>query len=1285
MTLWKDVIHIPEAHQDDRFVLKLSNVHDEERAQEIIQTYVVTDAVRKSFEEALGGIAAAVQGQERRGYFLHGTFGSGKSHFMAILHLILTGNKDALSIPRLAGVVDKFRGELGDKKFLLVPFHFIDAHSIEQRVFRDYIDTVQRLHPEAPLPALLSTDRILDTLKELHAALGDETFIEQLNQSTQGEQDEIAALMGEAAQSAGTWTLDRYERARQAHPGTKIRAELLRTAANLSVFKTAFNYASGSAAGSSSASIGTSEDDEHWNVETYVDLDAGLHEMGLHAKELGYDGLILFLDELILWLMAQSFSTDFVQKEVSKLVKFVESRSQSKDEVPIISFIARQKQFADFLDYADTGQKMSTIGSAIEHFQKRFHEIDLPSHDIAEIAYERLLKPKDAEAERRIQDSFDQKIEGFTRAGTDTLTTLVPPGHDRDQFRKVYPFTPVLTDVLIVLSEMLQRNRSALQVMTRLLVARRDTLKLGDLISVGHLWEVLHNERPMSANIRSLFEDAQKLWADIFDPWLRERYGLPPKGTLRPGEHTSQMYAQDALIIQTLLLQKLAPNATSLQNLRASTLVTLNQSDIRGQLGSNPTNQVLGRLKTMSTELHALQIGTDSNPTIEIILSKVDIEKLIQEHQNVDRGSARENTFRKLFLNLAGRPNNIDQSTSYKFPWAAERRPVEIRFLSLQDANISDYQSDGTLRLIVDYPFTMTAALPRDNAAKLNSQRENTVFKSRKHRAFSIVWMPHHFSDRALRMLGTLVTIEYILSHYDETKNSLPSDQQGEAQKLLERREDSLRRQLESLILSAYHLSDGGNDELMGERLLNHDEHFTNNFLDDVRMKRPTSTTVEGAVEELFNQAFRLRYPNAPSNPELPSEPLSNKALETLSQTLAHEFESQTPSFNLTPLDTTLRKNVLAYGEPLKLIKVGKADSNRVQLSDHWDRHFKEAISKHAPSRLDVAWLREQISPEDQPTGIPEPLQDVIIIAWAAHTKRAFADLTGAVSPVPGRLPSEYVLQDASLPSDEDWDIFYRHREALLGHVKQLRNSPRGVDEAARIVREHFSGHLPSLQNLHERLNAIADELQLDPEEWKNAARHKQLLITMELCKIADDKSLGPDTVITQVAQIIARNKDTAWERIHQQTRDTDAQIHVAERGLYLDLFDLAKKDPTHAIIKEAQKTLCYAESVTALSELRNASGRARKFILEAPQRATPPAATLSTPTSVPAETPRSVSQESPQTHASPFESVQPSQPNDDEVQHLELTRENVDDIVKTLRELLDDPSAEYTLAIRKK
>jgi chromosomal replication initiation ATPase DnaA len=96
MTLIKDLIEIPEHVQRGDFVLRLSE--GVTRADETLRDYVVTPELRACFENALSFIRSALRDRTSKASYLHGSFGSGKSHFMAILHLILQGNTAARSI-----------------------------------------------------------------------------------------------------------------------------------------------------------------------------------------------------------------------------------------------------------------------------------------------------------------------------------------------------------------------------------------------------------------------------------------------------------------------------------------------------------------------------------------------------------------------------------------------------------------------------------------------------------------------------------------------------------------------------------------------------------------------------------------------------------------------------------------------------------------------------------------------------------------------------------------------------------------------------------------------------------------------------------------------------------------------------------------------------------------------------------------------------------------------------------------------------------------------------------
>jgi len=119
MTLIKDLIHVPERVRRDDFVLKLTEGVIDPKAT--LRDYVVTEQLVACFDQALELIRDAVQGPTGRptskATYLHGSFGSGKSHFMAVLHLLLQGNADARSIPELAGVVAKHDAWLMGKGF----------------------------------------------------------------------------------------------------------------------------------------------------------------------------------------------------------------------------------------------------------------------------------------------------------------------------------------------------------------------------------------------------------------------------------------------------------------------------------------------------------------------------------------------------------------------------------------------------------------------------------------------------------------------------------------------------------------------------------------------------------------------------------------------------------------------------------------------------------------------------------------------------------------------------------------------------------------------------------------------------------------------------------------------------------------------------------------------------------------------------------------------------------------------------------------------------------------
>ena len=117
--LLRDLVDIPTSVQKSDFVVSLAAGIDD--TQRTVDTYVVTEQLVTAFDQALSLITSAITDKRSKGAYLHGSFGSGKSHFMAVLHLLLQHHPAARSIAELAPVVAKHDERLRGTRTLLVP------------------------------------------------------------------------------------------------------------------------------------------------------------------------------------------------------------------------------------------------------------------------------------------------------------------------------------------------------------------------------------------------------------------------------------------------------------------------------------------------------------------------------------------------------------------------------------------------------------------------------------------------------------------------------------------------------------------------------------------------------------------------------------------------------------------------------------------------------------------------------------------------------------------------------------------------------------------------------------------------------------------------------------------------------------------------------------------------------------------------------------------------------------------------------------------------------------
>ena len=133
---------------------------------------------------------------------------------------------------------------------------------------------------------------------------------------------------------------------------------------------------------------------------SYADVARGSHEAYVSLD----DGLVLFLDELILWLATHASNQDFLNVEGSKVSKLVESESVDRP-VPIISFVARQRDLRELVGD-------SLLGAQLKYWEARFDVITLKDRNLPEIASRRVLTSNSEAARQQIEQSYEVDLQG---------------------------------------------------------------------------------------------------------------------------------------------------------------------------------------------------------------------------------------------------------------------------------------------------------------------------------------------------------------------------------------------------------------------------------------------------------------------------------------------------------------------------------------------------------------------------------------------------------------------------------------------------------------------------------------------------------------------------------------------------------------------------------------------------------------------------------------------------------------------------------------------------------
>jgi hypothetical protein len=1008
MSYIRDLFHLPDRVQGGEFVLRLAD--GLEHPEETLKTYVVTPQLERNFDEALQLIKEALEKQSSRACYLNGSFGSGKSHFMAVLNLLLQQNLTARSIPELANVVARHNPWTSGKKFLLVPYYLIGARSLQSALLGGYAEYIRQKHPEAPPAPLYRADALFADAKAMRSRVGDEAFFAELKKGRGSP-----SAPGKWGKLSGGWDAARFERAMAAPPQ---REEWRRLVSDL--VNTFFTAAQASS--------------------DFLALPDGLSVISHHAKDLGYDGVILFLDELILWLASHAADPKFVAQEGQQLVLLVES-GRADCPVPLISFIAKQRDLTELVRDQVTGAELVRFTEVLRHFEARFANIRLQDSNLPLIAEKRLLKPKDDAARAAIDAAFDQT----TGVQQTILDTLMGQDGDREMFRKLYPFSPVLVDTLVVLSFALQRERTALKVMLQILVEQKDSLEVGKIVPVGDIFDVIaEGTDAVSETVRRDFDRAKRLYEQKLRPVLEEHHKLRADqvDSLPPTDTKAEAFRADARIIKTLLLAALS-QVSAFKDLNAQRLVALNHGTYRSPIQGLEQNIVIDKCRRWGAATGIIKLdGSNDNPRISLQLTDVDTDRIIEQASAEDNDGNRRRKIRELLFSQFGLATDAAQAlfTKYRFRWRGTDRECELQFgniLELADDTLKNRTDEW--RIVIDFPFDPENRPPRDDLARLRKFRDDYEEGSR-----TIAWVPSFLSQEALRELGRLVVLEHILTgeRFNQYAGHLSLPDRASARGLLETQRNQLRDKLIIHLQAVYGISSGLAASVDPALTLEPSDQF--HCLDETgEIQPPVAANFKQALESLLDQALKKQFP---------AHPLFDNDVVLRPAVLARVLEEvvraiQDPNGRII-VEQGKRRELRQIANPLKIGEM--TTESAFVLHHYWKDHFYRKEAEHG-GPMTAKRLREWID-EPERMGLPKEVQNLLILIFGAQAQFSFYFHGQVYQAGVGDLPDELELRTQRLPSETDWKEAVRRAGQIFGLApRQLLNAPNVAAFAAEV------------------------------------------------------------------------------------------------------------------------------------------------------------------------------------------------------------------------------------------
>ena len=992
----------PEDIRAMGFVIRLEEAEPTSaQARRLVDDYVVTPAVERELPRILEDMRQVFHRGEEYGRFIHGSFGSGKSHFMSMLALLLEGAPPAwdklrplLGGPKAAdgaaGTTDH-EAWLGEARLLVVRLHMLSvrgrATGLDRAVY-DAFNAALKRRGRPPFEPL-DLDGIFAEVRREAEAYGDIVWKRLETAGIVGGRADFEAL--EAGSPAG---------------------------------REAFAHAWLDYKGRDPAQAGLDP--------RFSD---GLRRMGDHARAMGFGGIVLLVDELLLWL-AEKAGHEFA-REINNLNLIVDHNTGQRP-LPVFVFVARQRNLQEFFpDLVDEAK----IHEHLDHHAKRFEQTVLEDVELRHIVRGRVLRARRPEL---IQGALEGLVETHQRV----LPALLA-GADIAYLRDVYPFHPALIEMLVDVTSLMQRERSALRLLYELLVVHYPDLPVGELLPVGSAFPAIFPPSGVEASKKvELMQDIHRQYYTRLLPAMGRMAEESAAASDAGGFDSGRARALDQLV-KTVLLAEVSPRLKQ-EGLTVERLVQLNAADVEGET-------FRGRLRVAETDLLALaqrvpdlQIaGEGRTAYVRYMLGRVSLgEILSRARSKVDSEPARAGVFfaaLKQALGLAGLKGfeGDGKEGEWDLDWRRTRRRGRVKLCNVREQSNEDFLSPpGAFRVLIDYPWDDPGhSVEEDRARALAVRRSRGV-------SYTVCWLPRHMSPPELQVLTDLAAVRYLLSEPGR-EDLMETLAPGDRVKVSEQagiRARNLEGQLEALLRELY---------------VEHGELVA--LISDVDGSRPRETL----AENLLHIATLLMDRQFPQHPHFGAEP-GKQSLEALLEWMVQAGETSAS----VGYDEATGRVLRTLGQPLELVNLGQTKAS-LRLDS---RYIKEVLRQADTDSLPWAPVAERLR---EVYGLQPLVTDLFLCFLCRRDHRALEEVSGDPLEVRiGLSPSQRVrLQRGTLLGAADWSRLRELGSDLFGVPRPpAHRSLQGQDRFAETLAAEGRARRAVLQGLHERLVGLGAE-----------------------------------------------------------------------------------------------------------------------------------------------------------------------------------------------------------------